>query len=252
VLTRKIVRIDEALCNGCGDCLTSCHEGALALVDGKARLVRDVYCDGLGACLGECPQGALTIEEREAEAFDEAEVEHRKHAMRARLRVVNAPESAGPVTSGCPGSALRSLPVVGPAPTAAPGPATPGGSQLRHWPVQLRLVPAGAPFMAGADGVVCADCVPFTVPDFHARYLTGRAVVVGCPKLDDLADMDARLAALVQRARPRRLTVVRMEVPCCRGIADAALRAAEASGLDFPVEEHVASVSGAISERKVR
>jgi ferredoxin len=247
---RNIVRIDETLCNGCGDCLASCHEGALALVDGKARLVGDVYCDGLGACLGECPQGAITVEEREAEAFDEVAVEKRKLTGRSRLRVLGAPAAEGPVTSGCPGSALRTLSpsLAGP---AAASPAS-GGSRLGHWPVQLRLVPSSAPFLAGADVVVCADCVPFAVPDFHARYLGGRAVVVACPKLDDAADMEARLAALVRHARPRRMTVVRMEVPCCAGIASAALRAAEQAGADFPVEEHVAGISGGVVERKIR
>lgn len=244
---RKIVRIDEALCNGCGDCLPSCHEGALALVDGKARLVGDVYCDGLGACLGECPQGAISIEERPAEAFDEAEVERRKASLRPRLRVLGAPEGAGPPAGGCQGAAVRLLPVVGGAAGSMGGP-----SGLSHWPVQLRLVRPDAPFLAGADLVVCADCVPFAVPDFHTRYLAGRAVVVGCPKLDDPADMDARLQALVERSPPRWLTVVRMEVPCCRGIADAALRAAGQPGMRFPVEEHVAGIGGGVTTRRVR
>jgi ferredoxin len=250
---RKMVRIDEALCDGCGDCLRSCAEGALQLVDGKARLVSDVYCDGLGACLGECPQGAISIEEREAAPFDEAEVERRKRTLRTGLRVLGAPDGAGPQASGCPGSALRTLSPGGPRPVpAGPGSASPGASQLGHWPVQLRLVPAGAPFLAGADVVVCADCVPFAVPDFHARYLSGRAVVVGCPKLDDPGDMMARLQALVSRGRPRRITVLRMEVPCCAGIADAALQASSQDGLDFPVEEHVVGVGGGIVERRLR
>ncbi|MFT3914388.1 MAG: ferredoxin [Anaeromyxobacteraceae bacterium] len=237
-MKRNMVRIDEALCNGCGDCLASCHEGALALVDGKARLVGDVYCDGLGACLPKCPTGAITVEEREAAAFDAAAVEARKRAGRSRLRVLGAPPSAGPETTGCPGSATRTL--------------SPGGSKLGHWPVQLRLVPSTAGFLAGADLVVCADCVPFAVPDFHARYLDGRAVVVACPKLDDGADMEARLASLVASARPRRMTVVRMEVPCCAGIANAAIRAAEADGADFPIEDHVAGIGGGIALRKLR
>jgi len=254
---RNIVKIDEAKCNGCGECLASCHEGALALVDGKARLVGDHYCDGLGACLSECPQGAISVEEREAAEFDEAAVEARKLAGRSRLRVLGAPPSAGPETSGCPGSALRTLSPglsrPAPLPVAGAGPSAPGAvSQLGHWPVQLRLVPSSAPFLAGADVVVCADCVPFALPDFHARYLTGRAVVVACPKLDDPADMEARLAALVTRARPRRMTVVRMEVPCCAGIANAAIRAAEADGADFPIEDHVAGIGGGVVERKIR
>ena len=262
MVLRKMVKIDELLCNGCGDCLTHCAEGALQLVNGKARLVSDVYCDGLGACLGECPQGAISIEERGAAPFDPAEVERRKQTTRTSLRVLGAPATLGAATAGCPGSAMRTLSpslspslevILGTEPgRQAPAVAGPEVSRLGHWPVQLRLVPASAPFLAGADVVVCADCVPFAVPDFHARYLAGRAVVVGCPKLDDGEDMAARLSALVTRARPARITVVRMEVPCCAGIADAALRAAGQDGLTFPVEEHVVGVSGAIAKRRVR
>jgi Pyruvate/2-oxoacid:ferredoxin oxidoreductase delta subunit len=274
---RKIVRIDEDLCTGCGDCLVACAEAAIQLVDGKARLVRDIYCDGLGACLGTCPEGAITIEEREAADFDEEAVRRRKAlhtrgeagapavgtTSRAPALAVVQPGPAGPgpagcaapptASGGCPGSALRKLPVMADPPP--PGRAIAqgeGGSQLGHWPVQLRLVPAGAPFLAGADLVVCADCVPFAVPDFHARYLAGRAVVVACPKLDDRAEIDARLAAIAREARPRRMTVVRMEVPCCAGIASAAVRAAGQAGLESPVEDHVVAVAGGVKVTPVR
>lgn len=252
---RKVIEIDEAKCDGCGKCVDACHEGAIALVGGKARLVSDVYCDGLGACVGDCPQGAITIVEREAAAFDDAAVARRQAAM------AQAPARHGPAHGGgCPGSALRTLPVVPAAAPPAPGPLggrspageEPAPSMLRHWPVQLRLVPPHAPFLKDADLVVCADCVPFAVPDFHARYLRDRAVLVGCPKLDDLALYAEKLSRMLHEARPSRLTVLRMEVPCCAGIADAALRAAAEPGMAFPVEVHVVGIRGGIERRVVR
>jgi ferredoxin len=266
---RKIIEIDPAKCDGCGQCIDACHEGALALVDGKARLVRDIFCDGLGACIGECPQGALTISEREAPAFDAAAVEAAQRSQASAppapsLRVLHAsqageapPPSPHPhAHGGCPGSALRTLPVLPSSNAAAPQgnsaqPGDPPPSSLGHWPVQLALVPPHAPFLAGADLLVCADCVPFAVPDFHARYLSGRAVVVGCPKLDDLNGHAEKLRQLVAVAQPRRLTVLRMEVPCCRGLAQAAIGAALESGLDMRVEEHVVGVRGGVQRRLV-
>jgi len=246
---RKIIRIDEEKCDGCGDCVAACEEGAIRIIDGKAKLVSDVLCDGFGACLGECPQGALTIEEREAEAFDEATV--KKHPA-----TIKQPVSAPPLMAhagGCPGSAMRQF--AGPAAASglATAPAT-GGFQpaypslLGHWPIQLMLVPPGAPFLEGADLVVCADCVPFTVPDFHARYLQGRAVLVGCPKLDDLNFYLEKLQALFQQAQPSRITVLRMEVPCCGGIADAALRARDRAVPHVPTEIHTIGVRGGIHQ----
>jgi ferredoxin len=255
---RKIIEIDDARCDGCGECIDACHEGALALVDGKARLVTDTYCDGLGACIGDCPRGALTVVEREAVPFDAALVAARLAPAAAVLRApAHAPEACpgsapaaavirapGHAPEACPGSALR---ILQPAPAPAHASADqPGASALAQWPVQLMLVPPHAPFLAGADLLVCADCVPFAVPDFHARYLTGRAVVVGCPKLDDLGHYRAKLAAMVQTARPRRLTVARMEVPCCRGITQATVEAAQASEPQLTVEEHVVGLRGSI------
>jgi NAD-dependent dihydropyrimidine dehydrogenase PreA subunit len=239
---RRLIQIDESLCDGCGDCVSACHEGALQLVDGKARLVKDSYCDGLGACIGDCPRGAITIVEREAEPFDE------------RAAQAAAPEPATPpppspalhAAGGCPGSALRSF---GRAPAPARDDAAaadqPPPSRLGHWPVQLMLVPPHAPFLQGADLLVCADCVPFTVPDFHARYLQDRAVVVGCPKLDNLEHYAEKLRLMFEQARPARVTVVRMQVPCCRGLADIAVAAAQELGI--PVEEHIVGVQGGIA-----
>jgi ferredoxin len=242
-MKRKIIKIDENKCDGCGQCITACHEGALALIRGKAQLVKDTFCDGLGACIGECPQGALTIVERDAPEFDEAAVAAGRRSDRLPLNRGTTPAHS------CPGSAMRSFEPERAAPSAMDQPPQ---SSLGHWPVQLMLVPPHAPFLQGADLLVCADCVPFAVPDFHARYLSGRAVVVGCPKLDDLSHYAQKLVEIVQQAQPRRLTVARMEVPCCRGIAQAAIQAALGSNSPFRIEEHVVGIRGSIERRTVR
>jgi ferredoxin len=242
-MRRKIIEIDEKKCDGCGQCIEACHEGALALIEGKAKLVKDTFCDGLGACIGECPQGALTIIERDAQDFDEAAV-----VAARRTNELLVTQGTTPVHS-CPGSAMRSFQ---PARSAQSTLDQPPASSLGHWPIQLMLVPPQAPFLQGADLLVCADCVPFAVPDFHARYLNGRAVVVGCPKLDDLSHYAEKLVEIVQQAQPRRLTVARMEVPCCRGIAQAAIQAALGSNTSFPVEEHVVGIRGGIKREAVR
>jgi len=209
----------------------ACAEGALEIVDGKARLVGEVYCDGLGACLGECPEGALTIEEREAETFDEEAVE-RRLARRGKHE---------PLPCGCPGASVRAL-TLDPALAQPVKSATP--SRLSHWPVQLRLVPPGAPFLRGADILICADCVPFAVPDFHERYLAGRVVLVGCPKLDDLAQYREALRAIFEQACPKSITVLRMEVPCCSGLAHAVAEARDAAVPDCPLEIRVVEIHG--------
>jgi len=229
---RKVIRIDEAKCDGCGDCVPSCAEGAIAIVNGKARLLSEIYCDGLGACLGHCPQGAITIEEREAEAFDEGKT--REHL--ARLRAGTAGLSPLPLVAApppCPGSMLRILeqrPVAsGPTDGDAMGPQP---SELRNWPVQLALVPPGAPYFRRADLLLAADCVPFACADFHRRFLRGRPVIIGCPKLDQAEFYVQKLAEIVRVAEPRSLTVIHMEVPCCSGltrIAQYALGMAESS-----------------------
>lgn len=231
-MKRNIVHIDESKCNGCGQCITACAEGALALVNGKARLIREIYCDGLGACVGTCPQGAITIEQREAEAFDE-------EATREHLR--NADSGTCPLTppATCPGSATRTFGRQD-ARQNAVGDVPP--SRLGHWPIQLRLVPVFAPFLKNADLVVCADCVAFAVPDFHERYVAGRAVLVGCPKLDDLAHYREKLERIFAEAQPRRITVLRMEVPCCGGIANAAVAARNAATPNVPLEIHIVGI----------
>jgi ferredoxin len=247
---RKTIRIDEERCDGCGLCVPACHEGALAIVDGKARLVSASACDGLGSCLGECPRGAITIVA--AEGADREGAAPEAGATAAQPLSVEDEPPPPPTHHGhaCPGSALRVIAAQRPQPAAPAAEATadqPPPSSLGHWPVQLTLVPPHAPFLAGADLVVCADCVPFAVPDFHARYLGGRAILVGCPKLDDLGAYHQKLIRIIAEARPTRITVVRMEVPCCGGIAQAVLDAAARSAPGLRVEVHTVGIRGGIS-----
>jgi len=257
MVKRKIIKIDEAKCDGCGLCVTACHEGAIQIVDHKARLVSEVYCDGLGDCLGECPQDAITIEERDAEAFDEKAVEeHLARKAEAHAGASAGAESAPPlppVGGGCPGAALRKLSPQPAAPAAARSaagaadapPAAPGLSGLGNWPVQLMLVPPAAPFLKDCDLLICADCVPFAVPDFHTRYLAGKILLVGCPKLDNLPHYEEKLKAIFTEAKPRSITVLKMEVPCCGGIAQVAVAARKVAAPDTPIKVHTVGIQGA-------
>lgn len=238
---RKIVRIDEEKCNGCGQCILDCPEDALRIVDGKARVIRESYCDGLGACLGVCPVDAITIDEREAEPFDE-------EAVKAQMAKSGKPQPAIPLLQpGCPGAAARSLErgaEDSPPPSGAP-------SQLSHWPVQLSLVPPAAPYLREADLLLVADCVPFAMADFHARLLRGRPIVVGCPKLDDPSRHVEKLADIIRQSSIRSLSIVRMEVPCCGGLCHIAKAAMQACGRTVPVREVTISVDGRlISEQE--
>jgi len=243
-MMREIIRIDEEKCDGCGLCVTACVEGALRIVDGKAKLVKDVYCDGLGACVGDCPRGALTVERREAEPFDEEEV--RKHKAEP---AVKRDELAAPAFGGCPGSAVRMFRDEG-----APGMSSPAPrrSRLGHWPVQLMLVSPSAPFLKGAEILVCADCVPFAVPDFHDRFLAGRAVLVGCPKLDDLAFYRDKLADVFREAAPSGIALLRMEVPCCGGMEKAAVDARDRVVPGVPIRVHVIGIDGDVRMEAMR
>lgn len=262
-MLRKIITIDESKCDGCGACVPACKEGALQVIDGKARLVSEVYCDGLGACLGDCPRGAIEIVEREAPEFDIEAAERHVAALEASKqapaahgcpgsahRTLAAGSHAHHAGGGCPGSAQRMLNTAEQPPRSEPGAAS-GPSQLGHWPVQLHLVSPRAPFLQGADLLICADCVPFAVPDFHQRYLAGRAVVVGCPKLDDLDHYREKLAAIVFHAHPKSLTVLRMEVPCCGGISQAVIEARDVAAPELTVEVHTIGTEGAISVRSL-
>ena len=248
---RKIVQIDESKCDGCGLCVPSCAEGAIDIVDGKARLAADVYCDGLGACLGECPQGAITIVEREAEAFDEEAA--RQQA--AKLQSACSADAGGetPARPGCPGSMVRNLQLdlgesssaAGPSSEDSSTPAAP--SELANWPVQLHLVPPNAPFLRNADLLLVADCVPFALADFHRRLLRRRPVVIGCPKLDDAKLYVEKLAGMVAASNIQSITVVHMEVPCCTGLVRIAEEALRMSGRDTPLEDIVVSIRGQIA-----
>jgi Pyruvate/2-oxoacid:ferredoxin oxidoreductase delta subunit len=306
-MKRNIVKIDEEKCNGCGQCVTACAEGAIQIIDGKAKLVSEVYCDGLGACLGECPQDAITIEQREAAAFDEAAThEHLENQQPKTVRDPSrencpppAPISpsaqtvlgqngtvAGILTttvqdplphgrgydntiqsgkhhnqeeklsSGCPGTMARTFErpaskevcentcVMGEA--AAPAVGRP--SELGHWPVQLKLVSPAAPYLQGADLLLVADCVPFAYNDFHATFLKGKSVVVGCPKLDDASYYVDKLADILEQAKPASLTVIHMEVPCCSGLSRIAEAAVDKTGSAVPVRDVTISLDGKIIE----
>lgn len=231
---RNIVKIDESKCNGCGLCATACAEGAIKVINGKAKLVSDSYCDGLGACLGQCPQDAITIEPREADEFDE-------QAVKAHLG--HEAKKAEPVFA-CPGLAAHQF---RPERQAAQdeGPQV-VPSQLGHWPVQLKLVSATAPYFADADLLLVADCVPFAMGDFHQRFLRGRSVAVGCPKLDDADSYVEKLAQILQVSNLRSLTVVHMEVPCCSGLTRVAREAIVLSGRRMYFEDVTISLRGEV------
>jgi ferredoxin len=259
-MIRDIVEIDDAKCDGCGECIPSCAEGALYLENGKVRLKADALCDGLGACLGECPQGALKVVKRDATVFDEAAVHAAKHE--AGPPKPPQPEHAPAPGGGCPGSRPRTLHPV-PAPqgtrprpslsvvTEAPPPIVPtGGSRLGQWPVQLHLVPPHAPYLRGADILLAADCVPFAYARFHEDFLDGKRLLVGCPKLDDLGAYTKKLAEMFRLAGPRSVTVIKMEVPCCNGIATAAQQALTVSGSAARFEVVTVGIAGAVVDRR--
>ncbi len=233
-LTRKIVHIDEEKCNGCGLCVPSCAEGALQVIDGKAKLVSEIYCDGLGACLGECPQGAISIEEKEAEGFNEEATKYHLEHMALEKEVLPC---------GCPSSTVKSY---ASKETEVSQVSHYQPSALEHWPVQLRLVPATAPFLRGADVLLAADCVPFACAGFHQDFLKGKVLLVACPKLDDFATHQKKLTEILKQSDVKSLTVVHMEVPCCSGLVYMAEQAIEASSKRIPLKEVTISVKGEV------
>ncbi len=252
MVQRDIVQIDEEKCDGCGLCVPACAEGAIEIVDGKARLVADVYCDGLGDCLGQCPQDAITIIKRQAEPFDEEAV--RQHTARPHPASSSAVGGGKPTPAGCPGAMARNLQLelLDPQPAAsteASADATASDaapSALGNWPVQLHLVPADAPFLDRADLLLVADCVPFAMADFHRRLIRKRPVVIGCPKLDDANFYIEKLARMVAASKIRSLTVVHMEVPCCTGLVRIAQSALQMLGSDIPLEDVTISIRGKV------
>ena len=221
-MLRKIIRIDEEKCNGCGACARACHEGAIAMVNGKARLMREDYCDGLGDCLPACPTGAISFETREAAAYDEA--------------AVKAAKAAAP--HACPGSRPAAF-----KPAAQPAGALDVPSQLSQWPVQIKLAPVNAPWFADADLLIAADCTAFAYGNFHADFIRGRVTLVGCPKLDAV-DYAEKLAQIFAANAIRSIRVARMEVPCCGGLESAVRRALEMCGKTIPLSVSVISTDG--------
>lgn len=249
-MLRKIVTIDAAKCDGCGLCVPSCAEGAIKLVAGKAVLSADNLCDGLGACLGDCPRDAIHIEEREADEFDETAVEKHLAAL-GKPSPLHHPAPQPPAAApqhggGCPGSRAMSF-----APPQAVAEDAPGGSrqsQLAQWPVQLQLVSTSAPYFQGADLLITADCVPVAYAGYHEDFLKGKAVVMGCPKLDDNNFYTQKLTELFSKSDVKSITVLKMEVPCCGGIAVAARQALAASGKQIPYNEVTVGIQGIIKE----
>jgi NAD-dependent dihydropyrimidine dehydrogenase PreA subunit len=238
---RKIIRIDEELCNGCGQCVPDCAEGSLAIIDGKAKLVADKFCDGLGACLGACPTGALTIVEREADEFDEEAVEEYLAAKEKQAE----PEKAA-LPCGCPSSRLQTFVPESSCRTAnAPTVQAPGApSALSHWPIQIRLIPPHAPFLQNADLLVAADCTAVAVAGFQQKYMAGKTVMMGCPKFDDAADYIERFAQIIATCNLKSLTILIMEVPCCSAMNVIIKKALQKAGKTVPVEQITISTRG--------
>ena len=244
--TRKIVSIDEEKCNGCGLCIPNCAEGALQLIDGKVKLVSEKFCDGLGACLGHCPQDAIIIVEREAENFDEKAVE----LQHLKGRQTGAKPHTEPLFTGCPSSRIMHF---NPHESGAEAvSAAPSVSMLSQWPVQLKLVPVNRPYFHDADLLVVADCVPIAYPNFHQDFLGGRAVVVGCPKLDDIKYYREKLAEIFKANSIKSVTVPYMEVPCCFGLVKATEEAIKASGKNIPYRKVKISIRGEVEAPQPR
>lgn len=265
-MLRKIIRIDEEKCNGCGICTHACHEGAIDLVDGKAKLVREHFCDGLGDCLPNCPTGAITFEEREAPAYDDAAVkreqaktreavremtmeeimkiedvnERRKH-MLAKTAEKHGMHHAG----GCPGSKTMTFRHEEETEVPTPAASARGVSRLQQWPCQIKLVPTRAPFFDGAKLLIAADCSAYAYANMHEDFMRGKVTVIGCPKLDDI-DYSEKLTAIIRDNDIREVTIVRMEVPCCGGLEMAAKKALQASGKFIPWQVVTISRDGRI------
>ena len=231
-MERKIIKIDVERCNGCGLCAAACHEGAIGMVDGRARLLREDYCDGLGDCLPACPTGAIRFVQREAAAYDEAAV---KAAQAARC---------APTGGGCPGARAKALHR---APASPEAPLTPAPSQLAQWPVQIKLAPVNAPWFQGAHLLVAADCTAYAYADFHNRFMRRHVTLIGCPKLDGV-DYAEKLTAILRENEIKSVTVVRMQVPCCGGLEQAVKTALQASGKFIPWQVAVISTEGNLLE----
>lgn len=233
-MIRKIIKIDEEKCTGCGLCATACHEGAIGMVNGKAKLLREHFCDGLGDCLPACPAGAISFEEREAPAYDEA-------AVMAAKRDKTPGQTAAHRFGGCPGSMPRKIS----RPESQTRVVSGNVSELTNFPVQIKLAPVRAPFFDGAELLVAADCTAFARADVHERFIKGRVVLIGCPKLDSV-DYTEKLLAILSSNDIKSVTILRMEVPCCGGIVRAVEGAVGVSGKDIPVRTVIISTDGEI------
>lgn len=242
-MKRKIIQIDEEKCNGCGLCAQACHEGAIAMIDGKARLISETYCDGLGACLPECPTGAITMVEKEANPYDEGAV---KQHLATKEPVDHDHHHGG---GGCPGSMARSMQRSEPAGVsfaAIPEQPAEVASELSQWPVQIKLVNPRASFLQGAHLLIAADCTAYAYAQFHRDFIHGRVTLIGCPKLDDNALYAEKFAEILTENEIKSVTVVRMEVPCCGGIVQAVKKAMLSSGMIVPYNEVVITIDGSV------
>ena len=237
-MKRRIIEIDHEKCNGCGACAAACHEGAIAMVDGKAQLMRDDYCDGLGDCLPGCPTGAITFVEREAAAYDEAAVlENKRKKMQEKMK-----KEGMKLPCGCPGTQSKRIEH---AECSEQAPRTEAVSRLSQWPVQIKLVPVSAPYFDGAKLLIAADCTAYAFAAFHERFIKGHITLVGCPKLDSV-DYSEKLTEIIRNNDIKSVTVVRMEVPCCGGLEHAAKTALQNSGKFIPWQVVTISTDGRI------
>jgi len=273
MVERDIIKIDEKKCNGCGLCVPGCPEGALQIIDGKARLISDLFCDGLGACIGECPEGAISIEKREAEPYDERKVmenivkagantikAHLKHLKEhgeegflkeatdylkengIEVPNLDEDEGGGGTACGCPGAAMQDF---SDKKSEAQAPVGEVPSELRQWPVQLHLVPPNAPYFQGADLVLAADCVAYALGGFHSKFLQGKSLAIACPKLDSNQDIySEKIKSLIDDAKINTLTVITMEVPCCHGLLALAKKAAGEASRKIPLKHVVVGIQG--------
>jgi len=275
---REIITIDEEKCNGCGNCIPGCPEGALQIIDNKARLVSDLFCDGLGACIGDCPEGAISVIEREAEPYDEikviknivkqgdnvikAHLEHLKnHGETGFLKqatdyleengienpLETLEDDGDKLPCGCPGSSVRDM--RDDKEEAEEDPGTSQKSELKQWPVQIHLVPTNAPYFNGADLLIAADCVPFAYGDFHRDLLKGKILLIGCPKLDDAGFYKEKITDIFKNNDIKSVTVARMEVPCCFGLVNLVNTALTESGKNIPLKEIMIKISGEAEEQ---
>ena len=241
-MVRQIIHIDEEKCNGCGLCAEACHESAIAIIDGKAKLIRDDYCDGMGDCLPNCPTGAISFETREAAAYDEIAVEENKKRKQAIMQ-----ESKAQIPHSCPGSKMRQMNRQSAHNASENTAACESVSMLTNWPVQIKLAPVQAPYFNGAKLLIAADCTAYAYAAFHKDFIKGKTTLIGCPKLDDI-DYSEKLTEIIKNNDISSVTIVRMEVPCCGGLEMAAKKAIQASGKFLPWQVVTISIDGNIIE----